>query len=42
MVHFLATLQDFLANVREKSIFIGEVAMHQVRWEGHCDGILVG
>lgn len=27
-VHII--LQDFLANVREKSIFIGEVAMHQV------------
>ena len=29
-----AYLQDFLADVREKSIFIGEVAMHQVRGQG--------
>ena len=29
-----AHLQDFLADVREKSIFIGEVAMHQVRGQG--------
>jgi hypothetical protein len=29
-----AELTDFLADVREKSIFIGEVAMHQVRGQG--------
>ena len=30
IISFVFSLQDFLADVREKSIYIGEVAMHQV------------
>ena len=30
MILYYTILKDFLSDVREKSIFIGEVAMHQV------------
>lgn len=38
IISFVCFLQDFLADVREKSIYIGEVAMHQVLYSVSCIG----